>query len=656
MKQTFYLIGFICLFTTSIFPQKTFLQEGAATKEMVLQQLHDWHIPKNLGYPRLYFNSNTVNSLRKQFKAGNPRIQKVISECDSLIARPMPDYSNFNLSRYKARNEAEKLSFGYAITQKNEYSDYARNLVLQMTQWPDWVYDEHKPRRVDLGVAGVAYILALCYDWLYPTLTYIEKVEIENSIIEKALVPFHDVYSTKSEGWTHAEHNWRSVICGEMGVVTLILLEDAPNVKENLKFAIDGVVDVFTHGGKSGGWNEGVSYWGYGIGQAMMFVEALHKVSNGAMDLYQVPFLKRTGDFGFYTRTPKGGSFNFSDCNPGPPKPWLMALLASHFKNKNWQWSAQKDLGNSIPDILFYNADLPAIKPANIALGKYFQGIQVATMRSSWENDAVFVGFKTGQTTANHSHLDLNSFVLHAFGNPLLIDLHVWPYAHYLGFFEVENQRWDFEGNHTIAHNTLLVNGQGQKHGDEYNGRIINFASSPNFQFAVGEANTAYGGLLDKFHRYITLVENKVVVIVDDVKANGIHQLEWLMHYDKDIVKNLDGTFTVSHKNARLDVQFLRPSQQDNRIVSLESHETTYKATREFTKQTNQFVSVQPLHKQQEYRFIVALFPYHENESITCSAKVIKELENSLKIKIDHNGAAYELQYDFIHNAIERLY
>ena len=46
-----------------------------------------------------------------------------------------------------------------------------------------------------------------------------------------------------------------------------------------------------------------------------------------------------------------------------------------------------------------------------------FRGVEVATLRSEWESrDAVFVGFKAGDNKANHSHLDLGTFVLDALG------------------------------------------------------------------------------------------------------------------------------------------------------------------------------------------------------------------------------------------------
>ncbi len=602
---------------------------------------------KDLGHPRIYFNVNSIKKLQVQYHSGNPRIRSFLSDCDSLIARPVPDFSDYNQFRYKARAASEKLSFAYAITENIKYANYARAVIKQMVAWTDWVYEEHKPLRVDLGVAGAAYVLAMCYDWLYTVLTATERSALEKAILEKALIPFHQIYSAKSERWTEVEHNWRSVICGEMGIATLALLEKAPNAKENLSFAIDGVVNVLNHGGEDGGWNEGVSYWGFGVGQAVMFVESLYQVTDGLVDLYDVSFLKVTGNFGLYTRTPAGDSFNFSDCNSGPPKPWLMALLASHFKNPFWQWSINNDLENNIPDILFYQPDLPPVKPSDLALGKYFKGIQVATMRSRWDENAVFIGLKAGQTVANHSHLDLNSFILHAYGKPLLIDQYNWPYAHYLGFFDKENKRWDFEGNHTIAHNTLLVDSQGQVYGERSEGKIIKFSTTPELQFAIGEVHAAYKDLLSGFYRYIALVDSQLVIIVDDISAREIRKLEWLMHYAGEASEDKSGIFRIANGQAHLDIQFLRPSKEENRVISFENHQTSYKATREITTQNNRFISIRPLHRQKDYRFIAVAFPYRNQEIPDYSATVLSESERHLKLEVIVNDTVYQLLIDF---------
>ncbi len=126
-------------------------------------------------------------------------------------------------------------------------------------------------------------------------------------------------------------------------------------------------------------------------------------------------------------RTPEGSRFNFSDCELAAPRPWLMAALAARYRNLYWQWNALKNIGSGLEDLLFLDTGLAPQSPQTLPLGKYFRKTETVSMRSSWRDDAVFLGFKSGQTIANHSHLDLSSFVLHAFGRPLLMETETWP-------------------------------------------------------------------------------------------------------------------------------------------------------------------------------------------------------------------------------------
>ncbi len=176
---------------------------------------------------------------------------------------------------------------------------------------------------------------------------------------------------------------------------------------------------------------------------------------------------------------------------------------------------------------------------------------------------------------------------------------------------------------------------------------IINFSSSNELQFAVGEANAAYGHLLKRFQRYIALVEGKFVVIVDDLAADEIRKIEWLMHYEGKAAEDPSGIIKLSNGNARLDVQFLRPTRQDNRVVSFENHQTSYQATREITRQSNRFISIRPLHRKQVYRFIALAIPYRNNEPPTYTADVLSESEKQLKLRVTLNNIIYHIQYDF---------
>jgi len=108
-------------------------------------------------------------------------------------------------------------------------------------------------------------------------------------------------------------------------------------------------------------------------------------------------------------------------------------------------------------------------------LHRLFRSIGVVVSRSGWDSKASFLEFKAGKTTANHSHLDINSFVFYAYGRRLIKNLGSWPYTPNggLGFFDTKGRRWCYEANSTLGHNILLVDGRGQNYGDNCYGAIV---------------------------------------------------------------------------------------------------------------------------------------------------------------------------------------
>ena len=101
---------------------------------------------------------------------------------------------------------------------------------------------------------------------------------------------------------------------------------------------------------------------------------------------------------------------------------------------------------------------LPGSSPP--PLDKLFRGIDVAFFRSAGnDKDAFFVGFKGGDNKANHSHLDLGTFVLDALGQRWALDLGSDDY-NLPGYFG--KQRWNYYRLRTEGHNTLTIEGENQ--------------------------------------------------------------------------------------------------------------------------------------------------------------------------------------------------
>ena len=121
-------------------------------------------------------------------------------------------------------------------------------------------------------------------------------------------------------------------------------------------------------------------------------------------------------------------------------------------------------------------------------LDAFFRGIDVAFFRSAWEDpQALYVGFKGGNNKANHSHLDLGTFVLDAYGYRWVVDLGSDNYnlPAYFG-----KQRWTYYRLKTAGHNTLVINGVNQA--TSARAPIIAFHATSALAFAVADLTAAY--------------------------------------------------------------------------------------------------------------------------------------------------------------------
>ncbi|MFH1007081.1 MAG: heparinase II/III family protein [Candidatus Latescibacterota bacterium] len=619
----------------------------------LLASYQNWTVPVTVAHPGLYFSAEDVPGLRAKAAALPAIFGPIVEKIDARLED----------SQIKGRAlGAEELAFAYSLTGEERYAQAAKEAVRAILSETEWVALAHKPLRVDLMVARNARVLAETYDGLYDVLSNRERTRIREGIIERALNLFLEIAQKKSEWWTGSQNNWRSVICGEMGIAALCMRAHYPDVRECVGHSLEGVVSLLDLLGRDGGYYEGVGYWGYGIGEAVRFGEILRRVSDGAVDLFDHPYLKVAGDFGLYCTTGDDGCFNIGDCGYEPADSTLMAKLAAHYKNPSHQWYVEKHLPKNLYGLLWLDPDLKGEKPSDDAGSKHFRDVGVAVMRSGWEKPDTFFGFKSGWSTGGHCHLDINSIVLTALGERLLSDYGGWTYAHYHGFFDYRGGRWRFEGNRSEAHNTLLVDGQGQtwgmpEYGDRYSwkklGYIQRFSSSQAYDYVVGDASRAYGDLLGKFIRYAVLVkgDHPYVVILDDLKSNPARSFEGRLHHVADTVEIGDGMASLTKGAVTLDMSFVDASGPVGWHIAQVKKLSTYDAISGRASGQRQYISYEPFRKILEGQLVTVLVPRPASEPGETIVQVSRNSEDPDKekivtVKIDTGRRSDTLRFD----------
>jgi len=77
----------------------------------------------------------------------------------------------------------------------------------------------------------------------------------------------------------------------------------------------------------------------------------------------------------------------------------------------------------------------------------------------------------------------------------------------------------------------VLVGGQGAINRDgNRGGEIVAYKTGEAFGYVCGEAQNAYGNLLEEWRRHLVLLRPSALILVDDVLASKPSTFQWLLH------------------------------------------------------------------------------------------------------------------------------
>jgi hypothetical protein len=205
-----------------------------------------------------------------------------------------------------------------------------------------------------------------------------------------------------------------------------------------------------------GAWKEGPGYWNYATSYNVVFLAGLQTALGTDFGLSRIGAFEQTGLFPIYLTGPLGRTFNYADGGDHTIFAPQMFWLAREFKQPVLAWYERRATSPSALDLLWFDQAGTGPKAAGLPLDKYFRGAEVAVLRSDWDNpQALFVGFKAGDNKANHSHLDLGSFVFDAAGVRWAMDLGADDY-NLPGYFG--GKRWNYYRLRAEGQNTPVIN------------------------------------------------------------------------------------------------------------------------------------------------------------------------------------------------------
>ena len=522
-------------------------------------------------HPRLLASDDRIREIRtllksdagakriyERLRADAVKIEAVAPVEHKLIGPRLLDQSRRALERIYT------LALLYRITDEKRYRDRAVKEMRAAADMPDW-----NPSHF-LDTAEMTHAMAIGYDWLYRALSVEERLWIRRAIVEKGLKQSLLIYAEK-RWWAKAHHNWNQVCNGGMGIGALAIAEDEPELARSiLSSAVLSIPLAMNSYAPDGGWNEGPGYWHYATRYNVYFLAALESALGTDFGLATLPGFDRAGHFRVYFSGPSNRTFNYADASDGVGNAEEMFWLARRFKEPVYAYDEHAQLARSSRahalDLVWYMDDAKSPADAGWPLNSMFKGVNVAFLRSSWDSpDAIFAGVKGGDNKANHSHLDLGTFVMDVGSVRFATDLGPDDYnlPAYFGA-----KRWTYYRLNSQSHNTVLIDGENQDPKAE--------APVTAFDAEIGavtiDMTAAYPGKLKKWTRSVRLENGQSVLVDDSISAAQAVEVLWGMVTEADV--SLDGRVAMltrsgkkvearieSPADARFDIVATQPDQ-----------------------------------------------------------------------------------------------
>ncbi len=416
-----------------------------------------------------------------------------------------------------------------------------------------------------LDTAELTHAVAIGYDWFFREMTPAQRKTLREAIVHRGLEESLVFYETSMPvvmrlmyfNWAVCNHNWSQVCNGGMIVGALAIADEEPQLAAKiLTYAMSSIRRPMAEFEPDGGWAEGPGYWRYATSYTVYGLSALETaVGPSAIQSFLAkPGFEKTGYFGIHMVGPLNLTFNFADAHEEMGEAPQLFWLATKFKKPVYACRAQQLPAACPEDILWYRGKFKTPQQAGLPLDAFFPNVDVMFFRSNWaDRNAVYVGFKGGYNGANHSHLDLGTFVLDADGHRWAMDLGSDRYS-LPGYFDKGKKQ--YYRLTSAGHNVPIINGKPQSETARAN--TLAFSSRPGQAFGVVDLSKAYGEAPGRVLRGVSLIRRRQVLVQDELNLSKESEVTWQMHTRAEV--DIKGrSATLRQGDASLQARILEP-------------------------------------------------------------------------------------------------
>ena len=515
----------------------------------------------DLSHPRLFLRAGEERVLLANIKKDSVWLQMhraIISEAEVICGLDLLEREIIGPRMHAISCEELRrvlfLSYAYRMTGREEFAERAEKDMLNVCNFKDW----NPSHFLDVSEMGAA--LAIGYDWLFHWLSSESKATILNAIQEKALIPG----ITGGEGdithnlrWLEMPNNWNQVCNGGLTVAAIATYTENKELSEKIikRSGEKILIPMKAEYAPMGCFPEGFGYWAFGTQFNILFIDSMEKFfgPESVEEFKRMPGFIESGNYSQFLITPSLRTFGYSDNSTRiylePAVMWFNTVKedpAMYYMQKRLFYkfkesaSYVKTIKNRlIPFMLIWGAGTgnePKVSLDNPVSPekKYYLGVgenDICVMRSGWNSDDVYLGFKAGRISCPHGHMDIGSFYYEADGVRWSLDLGSDDYGKIaranIPLFDLrqQSQRWTVLTKYNnFAHSTTFPDGVYQQVEPvcRVSGDAENMSASTSF-------GVLYPQSLDTLVRTVTLKDRSAVIEDLAIGGNSDIRMVWNM-------------------------------------------------------------------------------------------------------------------------------
>ncbi len=461
--------------------------------EQIATMLPD--IPQGLGDP---YRERTTWS---QLKASG-HYDRIIRLADRYLDTPFPEFDEALYMRMFTHGDSQSgkdMQFGRArwlttltwaecLTNEGKYVPKIEEVIKGLISQKTWVNPRNYLERnhkglVELSAARFAQSLAqavyLLDDKLSPSTIAGVKEEINSRVLMPILATING--QNNDHGWLTATNNWNAVCLAGITIAALTVLEEKKERAQYVAIAERYHKNFIAGFSDDGYCSEGIGYYNYGFGRFIALREIVWQSTQGQLDFFGHPKMKKIAAFGIRTEIINDAFPAIADCKagtrPAGPIVWYAARNLGIFMPQYGDQPPPGDAADLATDIMYAFPNTASMKTeagaeadTDLALRSFFDVAGILIVRpGTLGGPGLGAALKGGNNAEHHNHNDVGSYTIAVGKEVVTGDPGLIPYtAKTFG-----QERYTYKSLGSYGHPVPLVAGKEQIRGAKAKATIL---------------------------------------------------------------------------------------------------------------------------------------------------------------------------------------